>query len=96
MDVGSGHHGLFAFWSGAILDAIEDSPLAFVEDSAIAISRLLIVAFSDLLGDSMTHSKASVIWSSEDVLLTPLLQILLGFSSVFRDSDLDDLYITLG
>ena len=53
VDVGSGHHGLFAFWSGAILDAIEDSPLAFVEDSAIAFSRLLIVAFSDLLGDSM-------------------------------------------
>src|SRR5271165_42862 len=81
VDVGSGHHGLFAFWSGAILDALEDSPLAFVEDSAIAFSRLLTVAFSGVLGDSMTHSKASVGWSSEDVSLSPLFQNLRGFSS---------------
>ena len=84
VDVAGGHHRLFAFGSGAILDAIEDSPLAFIEDSAVAFPGLLAVAFSGLLGDSSSHSKASVVWNSEDVFLTPLFQILRGFSSFFE------------
>ncbi len=55
-----------AFWHSA------QPPLAFVEDSAIAFPRFLTVAFSGLLGDSMTRSKASVGWNSEDVFLSPL------------------------
>ena len=96
VDVGSGHHGLLAFWSGAILDAIEDPLLAFVENSAIAFPRFLTVAFSGLLGDSMTHSKASVGWNNEDVFLSPLFQNLRGFSSFFQNFNQIDLYITLG
>ena len=40
VDVGGGHHGPVAFGSGPILDALEDPPLAFAEDPAIAFSRL--------------------------------------------------------
>ena len=32
----------------------------------------------------MTHSKTSVIWSSEDVFLSTLFQIILGFSMFFE------------
>jgi len=96
VDVGSGHHRFFAFGSWPILDALEDSPFAFVEDSAVAFSRLPTVAFSGILGDRMTHSKASVGWNSEDVFLPPLFQNLRGFSSFFQDFDQVDLYITLG
>ena len=35
VDVGGGHHGLIAFGPGAVLDAIEDSPPAFAENSAL-------------------------------------------------------------
>src|SRR5208282_3705791 len=96
VDVGSGHHRFFAFGSWPILDALEDSPFAFVEDSAVAFSRLPTVAFSGILGDRMTHSKASVGWNGEDVFLPPLFQTLRGFSSFFQDFDQVDLYITLG
>src|SRR5271157_2187300 len=104
MDVGGGHHGLVALRPGPILDALEYSELAFVEDSAVAFSRLLAVtfprlspvAFSAPLGDSMTHSKASVSWNSENVFRPPLFQNLRGFSSFFRDFFQVHLYITLG
>ena len=39
VDVGGGHHGLFAFGPGSILDAIENSPLAFAEESAVPFSE---------------------------------------------------------
>ena len=83
VDVGRGHHGLVAFWSGPILDALKDSPLAFVEHPAIAFSRFLTVAFSVFFGDSSAHSKTSEDWNSEDVSLPPLFQNLQRFSSVF-------------
>ena len=83
VDVAGGHHRFIAFGSGPILDAFEDSPLAFVEDSAVAFSGFPPVAFSGLLGDSMIHSKASVVWNSEDVFLPLLFQNLRGFSSLF-------------
>jgi hypothetical protein len=104
VDIAGGHHRFFAFGSWPILDALENSPLAFVEDSAVAFSRLLVVTlpglstvvFSGFLGDSSTHSKASVMWNSDDVFIPPLFQILLRFSSAFSDFDVDELYITLG
>jgi hypothetical protein len=83
VDVGSGHHGLVAFWSGPIHDACKDSPLAFVEHPAVAFARFLTVAFSGFLGDSSAHSRTSEDWNSEDVFLPPLFQNLRGFSSVF-------------
>ena len=88
VDVGGGHHGLIAFRSGPILDTVEDSTLAFLEDPA--------VAFSGLLGDSGSHSKTSVGWNSEDVLAPQLFQILRGFSSFFQGFHLAGLQITLG
>ena len=58
VDVGRGHHRLVAFGPGAVLDAIEDSPLALVENSAVAFLRLPAATmsffrplrFGDLLG----------------------------------------------
>ena len=60
MDVGGGHHGLAGFWLGPIHNAVEESPLAFVEDSAVAFASFLAVtfpvlspvAFLGFLGDS--------------------------------------------
>ena len=46
VDVGGGHHGLIAFGSGAILDAVEDPPPAFAEEPAVAFPAFLRVAFS--------------------------------------------------
>jgi hypothetical protein len=91
VDIAGGHHRFFAFGSWPILDALEDSPLAFVKDFAVAFSRLPTVAFSGLptlaisrlLGDSSIHSKSSVVWSNEDLFLPPLLQNLRGISSLF-------------
>jgi hypothetical protein len=104
VDIAGGHHRFFAFGPWPILDALEDSPFALVEDFAVAFPRFLTVAFlgpstvavSRFLGDSSTHSKTSVMWNSEDVFLPPLFQILLRFSSAFWDFDVDDPYITLG
>ena len=95
VDIAGGHHRFFALRSCPILDAFENSPLSLIEDSAVAFSGLPTVAFSSL-GDSMTHSKASVCWNSEDMFLPPLFQNLRGFSSFFSDFDQVGLYITLG
>jgi hypothetical protein len=51
VDVAGGEHGLFAFGTGPVLDALEDSALALPE-------RVEDIRF---------HSKASVAWKSEDV-----------------------------
>ena len=85
VDVVGGHHRLIAFRSGAVLDAIEDLALTLTESSAVAFPGFLGVAFSGLLGDSSSHSKASECWNSEDVFSPPLFQILRGFSSFFRN-----------
>ena len=103
VDVGGGHHRLVAFDAGLVLDAAEDSPPAFAKDPAVAFPGLLAlclrsfaVVFSGLLGESSSHSKVSVVWNSEEVFLPQLFQKLRGFSSFFRDSDAEALYITLG
>jgi hypothetical protein len=96
VDVGGGHHGLVAFQSRPILDAIENPSLAFPEKITVPFSRLAVVAFSGLLGESSSHSKASVVWNSEDMFPPTLFQNLRGFSSFFREFDLDGLQITLG
>ena len=60
-------HGGLAFGTRTILDASEDSPLALAE----------------FVEDSRIHSKASVFWNIEDVLLPQLFQNPRGFSSYF-------------
>jgi hypothetical protein len=85
MDVVGGHHGLIALGLVAILDAVEDPLAAFAEDPAIAFSPLVGIAFPGLLGESSSHSKASVDWNSEDVFVPQLFHDLRGFSSFFRD-----------
>ena len=81
---------------GRFEDSVEDPPLALPENSAVAFSGLLAVVFSGLLGESSSHSKASLVWNSEDVFPTQLFQKIRGFLSYFRDFDTEALYITLG
>ena len=81
MDVVGSHHGLIAFGLVAIRDAVEDPLPAFAEEPAIAFSPFVGVAFSGPLGDSSSHSKASVGWKIEDVFLPQLFHNLRGFSS---------------
>ncbi len=64
--------------SGLILDAFEDLPPAFAEDPAVALLGGLELAVSGLLGDSGSHSKASVVRNNEDVSSPPLFQELRG------------------
>jgi hypothetical protein len=82
VDVAGGYHGLFALWPRPVLDAVEDSLLAFMKSSAVTFS-FLAVAFAGFLGDSSSHSKASEGWNSEEVFSPLLFQILRGFSSFF-------------
>jgi hypothetical protein len=96
MDVAGGEHGLVAFRSGTVLDAVEDALAAFAELSAVAFARCIAVAFSGLPGERSSHSKASVVWNSEDVFAPLLFQNLRGFSSFFSDFELFSLQITLG
>jgi hypothetical protein len=51
MDVGGGHHGLIAFGTGAVVDAIEDALTTFAEDSAVSFSGFVALVFSGLAGD---------------------------------------------
>jgi hypothetical protein len=83
MDVVGGHHGLIALGFVAIRDAFEDPLAPFAEEPAIAFSSFVDVAFSGFLGDSSSHSKASVDWKIEDVFLPQLFHNLRGFSSFF-------------
>jgi hypothetical protein len=85
MDIVGGHHGQIAFGLVAIGDAFEDPLATLAEGPAIAFSPLVGVAFSGLLGDSSSHSKAPVGWKFEDVFLPQLFHNLRGFSSFFRD-----------
>jgi hypothetical protein len=96
MDVGGGHDGLMALWSGAVFDAIEDTLATLAEDPAVSFSGLVALVFLGLARDSSSHSKTSVVWNSEDVLSPLLLQKLRGFSSFLADSCLAGLQITLG
>ncbi len=75
LDIAGGDHGAFPLGPGSVLDAAEDSPLALPE----------------LVEDIGIHSKASVIWDSEDVLLPPLFPNRRGFSSFFSEFELQSL-----
>jgi hypothetical protein len=96
MEIVGGHHGLIAFGLVAIGDAVEDPLPTFAEDPAIAFSPLVGVAFPGLLGDSRSHSKASVGWNSEDVYLPLLFLFLRRFSSFFSEFGRSEKNITLG
>ncbi|HMB05772.1 MAG TPA: hypothetical protein VKP69_18805, partial [Isosphaeraceae bacterium] len=74
-----------AFRTGAIHDAIENPSLAFPKEIAVSFSRRGAVAFWGLLGDSRSHSKASVRCNSDVILTSQLFQKLRGFSSFSRD-----------
>jgi hypothetical protein len=80
VDVADGDHGSFAFGSGSVLDAAEDSALASAE-------RVEDIGF---------HSKASVDRESEDVLLPLLFPDRRGFSSFFSADEAQGPQITLG
>jgi hypothetical protein len=69
LDVAGGDHRALPFRAGSILDAFENSTLAFPK----------------FVEEIRFHSKASVAWSSEDVLTPPLFQKLRGFSSLFSE-----------
>jgi hypothetical protein len=71
VDVGGGHHGLLAFRSRAILDAVEDSAPPVLKLPAIALSVFFAAAFGTVLGDNDRHPKLSFPWGFEDVLLPP-------------------------
>jgi hypothetical protein len=75
---------MIAFGLVSILDAAKDPLSALSEDPAIALPLPVGVAFSVLLGDSNSHSKASVGWNIEDVFVPQLFHNLRGFSSFFR------------
>src|SRR5438034_1042930 len=64
MDVAGGHHGLLAFGAGPMSDAVEESPPAFPQESAIASSPLLAVASAGLVQHNNHHSKPSVTWKN--------------------------------
>ena len=96
VDVGGGHHGLVAFRSGAVLDAVEDPLTAFAEHSAVAFAGRFAVAFPALPGESSSHSKVSVVWNGEYVFAPLLFQNLRGFSSYFSNCERFTLQITLG
>jgi hypothetical protein len=83
VDVGGRDHGLLAFRSGLIEDSLAEPLLAFAENSVLAFARLLVVVCSGLLGESSSHSKASVNWKSEDVFHPQLFQIFRGFFGFF-------------
>jgi hypothetical protein len=68
VDVAGGDHRSLAFVAGTVLDAAEDPALALPE----------------LVEDIGSHSKASAVRESEDVLLPPLFPDCRGFSSLFQ------------
>ena len=80
LNILGGDHGTFPLGPGVVLDAAENSSLAFPQ----------------FVKDSSVHSKASVVWNSEDVYLPPLFQKHRGFSSSFLEFGRQRLYITLG
>src|SRR5262249_28075537 len=67
LDVACCDHRALPLRPGAILDSLEESPLALPQ----------------LVKDSGVHSKASFSWISEDVFLPQLFQENRGFSSFF-------------
>jgi hypothetical protein len=96
VDVGGGHHGLIAFGLVAIHDALEEPLPPLAEEPADAFPLPVAVAFPPLLGESISHSKASEVWNSEDVYLPLLFQFLRGFSSFFSEFGRSKTNITLG
>src|SRR5215469_8065765 len=75
VDVGRGHHGNGSLRDGRVIEPLLNSPSTLLEKSLLA-SR-------PFLSESSTHSKASLFWNSEDVILPTLFQRPVGFSSPF-------------
>jgi hypothetical protein len=80
VDVAGGDHGLLTLGTGSVFDTAKDSPLAS----------------SQLVQDISFHSKLSVVWDGDDMSPSSLFPNHRGFSSFFRQMDLQGLDITLG
>jgi hypothetical protein len=96
VDVGGGHHGLIALGLVAILDALEEPLPPLPEEPVVAFPPPVAVAFPPRLGESSSHSKASVVRNSEDVYLPLLFLFLRRFSSFFSEFGRSEKNITLG
>src|SRR5271169_4818403 len=77
VDVGRGHHGDRPLGAGCVVESFLDSPSPLLEGS--------LPACGAFLSESRTHSKAPLLWNSEDMFPHPLSQKLAGFSSSFRE-----------
>jgi hypothetical protein len=88
VDIGRGHHGLGLFGLANIRETEANSAPSLLEDSLLASPAFF--------SETSTHSKASFIWNSEDVLLPTLFHNHWGFSSTFSDLYLRFFLITLG
>ena len=76
VNIACGHHGYGPLRLRRIDQSFQNSPSALLE--------LLIACFA-FFSDSSTHSKASLSWNSEDVLLPLLFQKTRGLSRLFSD-----------
>jgi hypothetical protein len=68
MDVGSRHHRNVALRFGRLSESIQNSPPPLLQEPMVALLITLAVAFPRFVGESGSHSKPSVCWSSEDAL----------------------------
>ena len=75
LDVGGGHHGYGPLGTGWLAESLVNSSSPFLEESLLAC-----LAF---FSESSTHSKASLFWNSENVILSLLFQKHWRFSSFF-------------
>jgi hypothetical protein len=85
VDVGGGDHGDIALRAGVIGDPVEELPPASFQETTVAISSGLALAFSGLLGESSSHSKASVAWKDEDLFTTCILPRTAGVFELFLE-----------
>jgi hypothetical protein len=85
VDVAGGDHRLFAFQPRSILDAVQDSLAMLAQSPAVVITGASTGAFWRFPRYSGSHSKTSLNWNSEDVLLPTLFQNYRRFSSLFSD-----------
>ena len=83
VDVAVGDHRLFAFQPWLILDAVQDSLATLVQSPAVVFTGASTGAFWRFPRYSGSHSKTSLDWNSEDLLLPTLFQNYRGFSSLF-------------
>ena len=75
VDIGRGQDGYRPLGSGRMVESLLDSPPSVLEG--------FLLACGAFFSDSGTHSKAPLLWNSEDVFSPTLFQKPAGFSSFF-------------